>query len=260
MKFSIVTPSLNQREFIVQTLDSVRTQQGDFTIEHIVVDACSSDGTPDIVQQYARDHASERYQIIWICEPDEGQSDAINKGLHRASGDVLAWLNADDEYEAGALALVAAAWKSSAFWWCFGNCRIIDTHGAEVRQFITWYKRVQSQRYSYSLLLANDFIPQPSTFFSRTAFEHTGEIERRYHLAMDYDYWLRLGRVERPTYIDAFLSRFRWHDTSKSGRNFDAAAREALSIARAFASPVSLPLLWHNVHARALSAVYKLLQ
>ncbi len=260
MKFSIVTPSLNQGEFIERTLDSVRMQQGDFAIEHIVVDACSTDGTPDLVQQYARAHTNDNYKLVLICEPDDGQSDAINKGLHRASGDVLAWLNADDEYEPDALELVASAYRKNAFLWCFGNCRIVDIQGAEIRQFITWYKSVQSRRYSYSLLLANDFIPQPSTFFSRAAFGQIGELQRQYHLAMDYDYWLRLGREKRPVYIDAFLARFRWHDTSKSGSNFERAAREALGIARQFSSPFSPPLLWHAFHCRALGAVYRALQ
>ncbi len=260
MKFSIVTPSLNQGEFIGRTLDSVRMQQGDFAIEHIVVDACSVDGTPDTVRQYARTHNSGRYNLVLICEPDEGQSDAINKGLRNASGDVLAWLNADDEYEPGALELVASAYRDKAFSWCFGNCRIIDTEGAEIRKFITWYKCVQSRRYSYPLLLANDFIPQPSTFFSRAAFEQAGELQRRYHLAMDYEYWLRLGRMSRPVYIDAFLARFRWHDTSKSGSSFDSAAREALGIARQFSPPLSLPLLWHAFHCRALGAVYRMMR
>ena len=260
MKFSIVTPSLNQGAFIGRTLDSVRMQQGDFSIEHIVVDACSTDGTPDIVRRYAARHSDARYNIALICEPDEGQSDAINKGLHRASGDVLAWLNADDEYEPGALELVAAAYSKKRFAWCFGNCRIIDEQGAEIRRFITWYKRVQSRRYSYPLLLANDFIPQPAAFFSRAAFRRVGEISQQYHLAMDYDYWLRLGRETPPVYIDAFLARFRWHDTSKSGRDFDSAAREALGIARRFSTPFSIPLLWHAFHCRALGAVYRLLR
>lgn len=260
MKFSIITPSLNQGAFIERTLESVRTQNTDAHIEHIIVDACSTDGTLDIVRSYAAKYASERYNLVLISEPDEGQSDAINKGFNRASGDVFAWLNADDEYEPGALARVAAAYRSKPFFWCFGDCRIVDEQGVEMRGFITRYKRVQSRWYSYSLLLANNFVPQPAVFFSRAAFMRVGEIEQRYHLAMDYDYWLRLGQCEKPVYINEFLARFRWHDTSKSGQQFSRAAHEALGIARQFASPFSLPLLWHAFHCRALSAVYKLLQ
>ena len=235
-------------------------QQGDFAIEHIIVDACSTDGTVDIIRHYAERYSGERYRLLLISEPDEGQSDAINKGLRHASGDVLAWLNADDEYEHGALDRVAQVYRAKNFSWCFGDCRIVDEHGEEVRRFITWYKRIQSRRYSYSLLLANDFIPQPAVFFSRRIYEQAGELERRYHLAMDYEYWLRLGRIATPEYIDAYLARFRWHDTSKSGRQFEQAAREALGIARKFAAPYSPPLWWHVFHRFALGAVYGLLR
>lgn len=261
MKFSIVTPSLNQAAFIERTLASVYAQCGTCSIEHIVMDALSTDGTADVVREFARSHSRDGYTLTLVEEKDAGQSDAINKGFRRATGDVFAWLNADDTYESGAFDAVARVFAQDADAWCFGLCRIIDGHDREIRQFITRYKQWQSRRYSYALLLANDFIAQPAVFFSRLLYERAGELRTDYHLAMDYDYWLRLGALVRPVYLDVPLACFRWHEASKNGGGFQEAAREALAIARSHAPRGSaLPLLWHAFHCRALGVVYRLLQ
>lgn len=261
MKFSIITPSLNQATFIERMLTSVYTWQGEVEVEHIVMDALSTDGTPELVREFARTHQREGYTLTLVVEKDTGQSDAINKGFRRATGDVLAWLNADDLYEPGALTTVAQVFANTDCGWCFGNCRIVDEHDREIRQFVTRYKQWQSRRYSYGLLLANDFISQPAVFFTRRLYEQVGELRTDYHLAMDYDYWLRLGALAQPVYIDEPIACFRWHGASKNGGGFQQAAHEALVIARSHAPRGSiLPLLWHSFHCRALGIVYRMLQ
>jgi len=89
---TIVTPSYNQGEFIEETLQSVARQDYDH-LEHVVVDGGSDDETVDVLKQY-----ENRYDLRWVSEPDEGQSDAVNKGFEKARGDVVGWLNADDVY------------------------------------------------------------------------------------------------------------------------------------------------------------------
>ena len=132
MKFTIITPSLNQGAFIERTLKSIQAQRRDVDVEHWVMDGGSTDGTLDILRRCEG-------QLSWTSGPDQGQSDAINKGLRRATGDILAWLNSDDVYEPGALVAVAAAYRTRPFQWAFGNCRIIDETDREIRRAVTAY-------------------------------------------------------------------------------------------------------------------------
>jgi len=254
MKISIVTPSLNQGPYIERTILSVLGQRGDFDLEFIVMDGGSTDGTLDIVKKYESD-------LTLVTGKDSGQSDAINKGFAMASGDIFAWLNSDDTYESGALSLVAENYKNTPFQWCFGNCRNIDSRDNEIRTFITRYKIFESKRYSYKRLLSKDFIPQPATFFTRDAFKETGPIDVHLHFAMDYDYWLRLGKKYNPLYINRFLSRFRWHDESKNGAQYRNAAREAYRTARKHApTGYRYPIFRHYLHYISLVLLYRIIE
>ena len=254
MKISVITPSFNQGPFIERTIKSVLNQAGDFELEYHVVDGGSTDGTLDVLRRY------ESRGVQWRSEPDRGQSDAINKGLSLTTGQVLAWLNSDDTYLPGALAAVAAAYRQSPFAWCFGNCRIVDEHDAEIRRAITRYKAWQSRHYAYRRLLRRDFIPQPAVFFARAAYEETGAINGDLTYSMDYDYWLRLGRRWAPRYLDQFLANFRWHAESKNGAAYRAAAWETLQTARHHAPRgAGFDLLLHGVHYCVLNVLYRFL-
>jgi glycosyltransferase involved in cell wall biosynthesis len=107
MKISVIMPSFNQRPFIGQAVRSVLGQRGPFDLELIVVDGGSSDGTAELLGSI-RDA-----RLTWTSEPDRGQADALNKGLARASGEVIGWLNSDDRYRPGALATVARTFGNS---------------------------------------------------------------------------------------------------------------------------------------------------
>ncbi len=253
MKISVITPSYNQGRYLDRTIQSVLGQKGDFELEHLVIDGGSTDESVDILRRYGD-------RLRWVSEPDEGQSDAINKGFGMASGDILAWLNSDDTYEPGALACVADAYRAEPFAWCFGDCRIIDEQDREIRKSITRYKVAQSRRYRFSRLLRRDFISQPSTFFTARAYRETGEIRRDLVYSMDYDYWLRLGRQSPPRYINRFLANFRWHSVSKNGAAYRRAAWETLCTARQHARPREVgDVLMHFGHYCALSVLYRVL-
>jgi len=253
MKITIVTPSLNQGSYIERTIQSVLKQKGDFDLEYIVVDGGSTDGTLDIISRYGE-------QLTVFVGKDRGQSDAINKGFNAASGDILAWLNSDDTYQDGALSTVAEMYREKRFEWCFGNCRNIDSDDKEIRRFITRYKIFESKRYSYRRLLSKDFIPQPAVFFTKAAFTETGPIDVNLNYAMDYDYWLRLGKKHSPVYINRFLSDFRWHGVSKNGANYKGAAREALRVARKHAPKgYWYSIIRHYLHYLTLITVYRYL-
>ena len=118
---SVITPSMNAAATLQETLDSVR-DQGYPDVEHIVVDGGSTDGTLELLESASG--------VRWVSEPDDGRVDAANKGLAMASGDVVAWLNADDRYEPGALTAVGEALaRNPAAVWVTGYCRIIDDAG-----------------------------------------------------------------------------------------------------------------------------------
>jgi glycosyltransferase involved in cell wall biosynthesis len=199
---SIVTPSLDQGRFIGEALRSVEAQ--DYPrIEHIVVDGGSTDDTLEIL----RAHPSVR----WVSEPDEGQSDAINKGFAIARGGVLAWLNADDRYLPGAVSAAVDALVTTGAALVHGGWRAIDEEGRVVRE-------VPVREVNREVLLhRGNLIAQPAAFFTREAFEAVGGVDPRYAYAMDYDLWLKLAERYPVGQVDALLADFRLHGASKTG-------------------------------------------
>ncbi len=213
MRFCIVTPSLNQREFLEQTAQSVLGQSGDFELAWRVVDGGSGDGTVDFLKSISDP------RLTWISEPDHGQTEALNRGIREADGDVIGWLNSDDLYAPGALAAVAAALRSRPeAAWVAGRCDIIDGQGQTIRSGVTRYKDRQLAKYSYHRLLRENFLSQPAVFWRRTSGQEIGPLDESLHHAMDYDLWLRLGRVSNPIVLDRRLAHFRVHPSSKTGR------------------------------------------
>lgn len=210
MKFSIITPSFNQGHFIKETIDSILSQ--DYPdLEHIVMDGGSTDSTVEVLQAY------DDPRLKWVSEPDKGQSDAINKGMARAEGELLAYLNSDDIYYPGALAAVAAAFeRQPEVDLVHGNCVVIDGDSRPMRTLKgTSYtlKDALTKRWS---------IPQPATFWRRRVMESIGPFDETLHFTMDYDYWLRAVLAGlRPHYLDRDLAGFRLYGESKSGSQLD---------------------------------------
>lgn len=228
-KISIIIPSYNVAKFIEETFQSILDQNYP-NFECIVIDGGSNDGTLDILRRYEG-------QIIWMSEGDKGQSDAINKGLRLASGDIIAYICADDVYEGDCFQkVVDFLGKNPAIMWVCGKCKIIDEDGSEIRRPITWYKNFWQRRYSYNKLLIMDFIPQPAVFWRKDLVNEIGFFDVNEHLAMDYEYWLRAAAKYNPGFIEDYLARFRVRPYSKSSVSFARQAREALRIARKYAN------------------------
>lgn len=226
MKISLVTPSYNHGEFIARTIDSVLAQTGDFELEYVVLDGASSDQTHEILSSYAD-------RLTWKSQPDDGQIDAINKGLSSATGDIVGWLNSDDVLLPGALQRVADIFRrNSNCQWLHGDCKVIDREDREIRKWISAYKRYHALRYSRSRLLTRNFISQMTVFWRRELMGQVGYLDPSLKLAFDYDYWLRLSAVCPPEYTRARLAAFRWYDSSKSGANYRAQFAEDALIAR----------------------------
>jgi len=184
--------------------------------------------------------SSQLTNLVYDVKPDEiyhlGAQDAINKGLRRATGDIVCYICADDCYEKDCFALVADFFAgNSEVMWASGRCTIVDDRGREIRRPITRYRTFWQRRYSYNRLLVLDFIPQPAAFWRRELVDEIGFFDVDEHLAMDYEYWLRAGARYDPGFINAHLARFRIHPHSKSSTSFARQAREALAIARRYA-------------------------
>ncbi|MBK8914677.1 MAG: glycosyltransferase [Phycisphaerales bacterium] len=226
MRISLITPSFNHARFIGRTIDSVLSQRGDFELDYRILDGASTDGTLDILRSYGD-------RVTFVSAPDDGQVDAINRGLKSAEGDVVGWLNSDDVLKPGALQRVATAFREHPQCdWLHGDCDVIDADDREIRRWVSAYKRFFAKRYSYRSLLRRNFISQMTVFWRRRLMDEVGVLDPGLKLAFDYELWLRFAQRSSPLYIPERLASFRWYETSKSGANFSRQFIEDELIAR----------------------------
>ena len=245
---TIVTPVLNAAGTLGECLGSVRGQDYAGTIEHVVVDGGSTDGTLDILERAPG--------ISFTSGPDRGLSHAMNKGIARATGDVIGWLNADDFYEPGALRIVGEAFAARPdARWATGRCRIVDANGREVRKAITAYKNLFLRHYSLPLYLTQNFISAPATFIRRDALG-TDPYDERFRISMDYDLQLKLARESDPIVIERELSAFRMAEGSLSMSGFERQFTEHAQNAREHGNGHRVPVLANQAISRGIVATY----
>lgn len=258
MRLTIVTPTLDRRDYLARTGETVLSQAGPFELEWVVVDGGSTDGSVDwLAAQAAADP-----RVKFTSAADRGQSHAINMGMASATGDVVAWLNADDLYAPGALAAVAEAFASNpAVQWLVGRYEVIDAQDVPIRQSIVRYKwRRLSGGLSRRQLLRENVVPQPAVFWRREFSRRVGPIDESLHWTMDYDLWLRMAAQSTPLIVDRLLARFRHHEASKSGafdrRQFD----EGYAVARRHADGDGASLIAHRVNVEKIVWGYRVLR
>lgn len=229
-KLSILTPSFNQAQFIAATVESVLGQNY-ADLEYFVLDGGSTDGTAEIMAHYAG-------RLTFISEPDNGQVDALNKGLRMCTGEVVGFLNSDDIYLPGALQKVGEYFAQQPTARALtGKCRRIDEYGRETNRFITTYKNVWLRFISFQTLLIQQYISQPSTFWRRELIAEVGAFNPAYRYAFDYEYWLRMFKKTRIHYLNAYLAAFRVHGASITGGTATKHLAEETQIASQYASP-----------------------
>lgn len=242
MRISIITPNYNGEVFLEETICTVLEQKVDgVDLEYIIVDGGSTDRSLTILEKYK----DSIHRLI--VEKDDGPADAINKGLTIASGDVVAWLNADDIYYPNTLKRVAETFHAdSSIGFAFGRCPIIDENGIEIRSGITSFKEAffpLNSRFTYQCI---NYVSQPAMFFSKSALQKAGLLRTDMVAAWDYEFILRLWRQGRGVCIHGEpLSAFRWHEKSISGQNFHVQFQEEYEAAVKDCGTFSVQSLLH---------------
>lgn len=217
---TIITPSYNQAKYLEDTIRSVLAQ--DYPkIEYIIVDGGSTDGSVEIIQRYAERLA------WWVSERDQGQTEAINKGFARATGDVLAWINSDDTYLPGAVGEAVeflTAHPEAAM--VYGDANLIDGQGSVMGRFPA---RQTDLRH---MLRGSVHIPQQTTFFWARLWKQVGPLDPSFYFAMDYDLWVRLAKLGPLLYEPRLWANFRLHGAGKSIVRDDRCYPEMLRVYR----------------------------
>lgn len=222
---SIIIPSYNMGKFIRRTLDSILCQ--DFhDYEVIVVDGYSTDNTSSILDSYGK-------KIRKILLKPTGQVNAINVGMSLAKGDILAYLNADDIYEPGCLMAVNKAFQGRAKW-VYGKGRIINSNDQYTRGMVTKFKEIWQPMNNYRVLTWFDYISQPTVFWRKEMLREIGYFNNKYKYAFDYDYWLRMGKLHKPLFIDGYLACWRFHPQALSVREYKEEMQQAYSISELY--------------------------
>ena len=200
---SIITPSFNQGGFIEETILSIQNQSYKH-IEHIIIDGESTDQTLAVLKKYSS-------SIVWISKPDTGQTNAINKGLKKSHGDIIAYLNSDDLYLPDTIKTVVDYFaEHPGVDMVYGDVIHIDDQSRIIEQVETGTISLAK------FLTCQVYLPQPTVFFRKDIMEKIGFFDERLHLAMDMDYWIRIFLAGKAAYIPRVLAKARFYSKTKS--------------------------------------------
>jgi glycosyltransferase involved in cell wall biosynthesis len=215
-KLTIITPSFNQAAFVERTIRSV-LDQGYENLEYLVVDGGSTDGSVDVIRRY------EDRIAWWVSKPDGGQTDALNKGLRRATGEYVAYINSDDWYQPGAFETAIAALERTGSRWVVGACRYEGEAGHTTD---LWRPELpKGGRWWWPLRPWG--VPQPSSFWRRDVFEELGPFREDLHYVFDTEHGLRLAFAGiLPVTLEEELAVRYLQEDAKSAGNEEAWAEE----------------------------------
>ncbi len=201
-RIGIVTPTYNMAGFLEETITSVLSQDYP-NLDYVVMDGGSKDGTVEILRKYDG-------KIRWCSERDNGQGDAINKGWHALSGDIFAFLNADDTYLPNALSTIAGHFKRNpGVGMIYGEAYHVDVNGKILDRYPT-------QPFDLQTLNNQCYVCQPAAFLLREAYANAGMIDVNMHFALDYDLWMRVAKMYGVRKVDDYLATSRMHLDNKT--------------------------------------------
>ena len=203
-KVSVITPSYNQGRFIERTIQSVLSQQFSGSLEYLVMDGGSRDETVPILRRYGD-------CIQWVSEKDNGQGDAVNKGIQRSHGEILGWMNSDDIYYPGAIEAACDFFAAHPeIDVIYGNANHIDEHDQVLEPYPT-------EDWDFERFKERCYICQPAIFLRRSIVERVGPLDPRLYFCMDYEYWIRLALAgARFSRVDRLVAGSRMYATNKT--------------------------------------------
>lgn len=241
-QISIVTPSYNQGQFIEETIRSVLLQ-GYSKLEYIIIDGGSTDNSVEIIKKY------EAWLNYWVSEPDEGQTDAIQKGFNVSTGVIWNWINSDDLLEPNALQRIAEAYQNTPSATIYSGKLTVFGKG-EPALHPKCFQNLPELVCVWEKWLT----PQPSVFLSSSACREVNGLNTGLRYAMDYELYLRLAQLPGFKTNDLYspVARFRLHSLSKTSSQAIAFKSEILQVFDEFArqNPSLLPKGWRKSRAR----------
>lgn len=244
-KITIVTPCFNMAPYIEQTILSVLNQNYP-DLEYIIIDGGSTDGTQEIISKYVSRLS------YYVSEPDNGMYDAIAKGFSHATGDVLAWINADDIYMPDTFAIVNRVFSQHKdVDWIGGRYSFLSENGNEIKSYPKCSSRCQkdiAEGWCREDVLG--FLQQESMFWRRNLYIQSGGMNASYRFAGDFELWTRFALHSSLAKVDMPLASFRLRKMSLSNAGKDKYQEEVnrvISDKQAFPS-----LVWRVFHGSPL--------
>jgi glycosyltransferase involved in cell wall biosynthesis len=242
LKFSVITATLNRLDFLRKCTHSVLDQDYE-QVEHVVVDGGSTDGTVEFLQSLSVQYGD---RIRWVSGPDNGISDALNKGLGMATGDVISCMGSDDSLMPGALRVVSRHLEEApGALWVYGSGVIVDEKGRRIRLR-------RAKEFRHALFIRTCLFFGPSVFVRRELALRGGPLREDLKYAMDYEWYLRLATIAAPHKVDDVLSSFGWHRGSVTSAQRLAQLDESLDISRSYARGG-----WEKAYITAAYKFYK---
>ncbi|MEN8243257.1 MAG: glycosyltransferase family 2 protein, partial [Chloroflexota bacterium] len=241
---TVITPSYNQAEYLEQTIYSVLNQDYP-SLEYIVVDGGSDDGSVEIIEKYADRLA------WWVSEKDNGQADAINKGFSRANGEIVAWLNSDDVYLPGTIRrAVETLQQHPDAGLTYGKLLSINARGEQVNT-------ISYQQYALEDLLSFFIIGQPTVFMRRALLEQVGPLDESYSYLLDHQLWLRFAQLAPMVYVPIPAAAARYHPSAKNMAQAEHFGAEAYRILDWAQTQPKMAAVIENTHNRVWGGAHR---